>query len=148
MEDNLNLEVTEKNSNRPQLDERLISLKGKLQEEYQRISSVLYRMDNDPEFLVFKGGEDLSNVEINFFDLTDNPSLTNLDRWISLKSETTDKDEIMDYEWESEWYDFVRDNYDNYDSSYFDFMKDDWRYDIDEEDERSIIRRYFRRNIN
>lgn len=148
MEDNLNLEVTEKNSNRPQLDERLISLKGKLQEEYQRISSVLYRMDNDPEFLVFKGGEDLSNVEINFFDLTDNPSLTNLDRWISLKSETTDKDEIMDYEWESEWYDFVRDNYDNYDSSYFDFMKDDWRYDIDEEDERSIITRYFRRNIN
>ena len=148
MEDNLNLEVTEKNSNRPQLDERLISLKGKLQEEYQRISSVLYRMDNDPEFLVFKGGEDLSNVEINFFDLTDYPSLTNLDRWISLKSQTTDKDEIMDYEWEDEWYDFVRDNLGNYDSSYFDFMKDDWRYEIDEENEREIITRYFRRNIN
>lgn len=105
-------------------------------------------MDNDPEFFVFKGGEDLSNVEINFFDLTNNPSLTNLERWISLKSDTTDKDDIIDFEWENEWYDYVRDNLDSYDSSYFDFMKDDWRYDIDGEDERDIITRHFVRNIN
>jgi hypothetical protein len=142
MKDNLDLEVTENNSTRPQLDVRLKNLKQNLSERSDKILGIINSIDNDPQFHIIK----LDDMEeFNLFNESggDNPTLHQILQWNNVKNKVNDdyfdKDSILDERWDSEWYDYVGDNYSNYDGESFCFMRDDWKYELQEDEERRMI---------
>lgn len=142
MKDNLNVEVEVKESNLPQLDERLMSLKQKLSERSDEILGVINSIDNDPDFLTIR----FDDMEFNLFDEESKPSIHQVIRWNTIRNkidnEYLGKDDILDERWDSEWYDYVGDNFSNYDSESFCFMRDDWKYELEESQERRMISDY------
>lgn len=141
MKDNLNVEVEVKKSNLPQLDKRLESLKQKLSERSDEILDVINSIDNDPNFQTIQ----VDDMKFNLFDEsgTGEPTIFQLIRWNNLINRLNDtyfgKDDIIDERWDSEWYDYVGDNFSNYDSESFCFMRDDWKYELEESQERRMI---------
>lgn len=142
MKDNLDLEVTVNNSTRPQLDERLKSLKQSLSERSDEILGVINSIDNDPQFPIIE----LDDMEFNLFDESgrDKPTLHQILQWNNVKNKVNhdyfDKDSILDESWNSgEWSDYVQDNCMNYDGESFLFIRDDWKYELQEDEERRLI---------
>ena len=141
MKDNLNVEVEVKKSNLPQLDKRLESLKQKLSERSDEILGVINSIDNDPNFQTIQVGD----MKFNLFDEsgTGEPTIFQLIRWNNLinrlNNDYIGKDDIIDERWDSEWYDYVGDNFSNYDGESFCFMRDDWKYELEESQERRMI---------
>ena len=143
MKDNLNVEVEVKESNLPQLDERLMSLKQKLSDRSDVILGVINSIDNDPDFLTIR----FDDIEFNLFDEESKPSINQVLRWNTIRNKVDDmdldKDDILNERWvKGEWSDYVQDNCGNYDGETFDFMKDDWKYELSEGEERGLMSDY------
>jgi hypothetical protein len=137
MKDNLDLEVKEKNSNLPQLDERLKSLKQNLSERSDEMLNLINSIDNDLQFPIIK----LDDMEFNLFDESggDKPTLHQILRWNTIKKKIKDnylvKDDILDDRWDNgDYLDYVKWSCGNYDSKSFSFMRGDWKDDLLEDD--------------
>ena len=98
-------------------------------------------IDNDPNFQTIQ----VDDMKFNLFDEsgTGEPTIFQLIRWNNLINRLNDtyfgKDDIIDERWDSEWYDYVGDNFSNYDSESFCFMREDWKYELEESQERRMI---------